>query len=217
LNGYQAVEAADRESVIIAGTVDRGAAAPFSRAALLRLDTGGGAPLDGSLYGFLAPPSTNAGNDVAVPPFSGGFLLSGATSDFGFGLSDNYFVKTLTDLSSGCREEKFVPPIVPFPLIMNDLPLEIVRLFALESLQVPITPLGMESIACYKPRCIGDLNGDGFVDDADFVIFATAYNFLICPTDPRFDCCPADLNGDGFVDDADFVIFATAYNALLCP
>jgi hypothetical protein len=65
--------------------------------------------------------------------------------------------------------------------------------------------------------CIGDLNGDGLVEDADFVIFVAAYNILDC-ADPSMPAgCPADLNGDGFVDDADFVIFLAAYNELLCP
>jgi hypothetical protein len=65
--------------------------------------------------------------------------------------------------------------------------------------------------------CPADLNSDNFVDDADFVLFATAYNLLIC-SDPVMPVgCPADLNADDFVDDADFVLFASAYNELLCP
>lgn len=65
--------------------------------------------------------------------------------------------------------------------------------------------------------CPGDLNNDGFVDDADFVAFAGAYNILDC-TDPAMPAgCPADLNADGVVDDLDFVVFASAYNDLLCP
>lgn len=64
--------------------------------------------------------------------------------------------------------------------------------------------------------CAGDFNDDGFVEDADFVEFAAAYNLLLC-TDPIMpENCPGDLNGDGFVDDSDFVLFAAAYNALLC-
>lgn len=63
--------------------------------------------------------------------------------------------------------------------------------------------------------CPGDLNGDRMVDDADFAIFAGAYDTLVCPEDPA--PCPADLNDDAVVDDADFVIFAQAYDALLCP
>jgi len=64
--------------------------------------------------------------------------------------------------------------------------------------------------------CPADLNGDGVVDDADFVVFVFAYNVLDC-TDPAMGAgCPADLNSDGFVDDADFVVFVAAYNELLC-
>ncbi|HEX8877469.1 MAG TPA: hypothetical protein VF777_12030 [Phycisphaerales bacterium] len=65
--------------------------------------------------------------------------------------------------------------------------------------------------------CVGDLNRDSFVDDADFTIFAPAYDTLLCD-DPLMPFgCPADLNRDGSVDDGDFVIFVVAYDALLCP
>ncbi len=65
--------------------------------------------------------------------------------------------------------------------------------------------------------CPADLNGDNQVDDADFVLFAGAYNILDC-ADPAMPAgCPADLNGDGVVDDADFVAFVAAYNELVCP
>lgn len=63
-----------------------------------------------------------------------------------------------------------------------------------------------------KTPCPADINGDGFVDDGDFVLFASAYDQLICGSP-----CPADFNNDAFVDDSDFVFFAEAYNALLCP
>lgn len=65
--------------------------------------------------------------------------------------------------------------------------------------------------------CPADLNSDGFVDDSDFVLFANAYNLLVCE-DPAMPAgCPADLTADSFVDDSDFVLFADAYNQLLCP
>lgn len=57
--------------------------------------------------------------------------------------------------------------------------------------------------------CPGDFNGDGFVDDADFVLFAGYYDDLL---DPR-----GDLTGDGLTEDSDFVQFAGAYNELICP
>lgn len=65
--------------------------------------------------------------------------------------------------------------------------------------------------------CPGDLNSDGFVDDSDFVLFATAYDLLDC-SDPSMPVdCPADINDDGFVDDTDFVLFSTAYDEFICP
>lgn len=65
--------------------------------------------------------------------------------------------------------------------------------------------------------CPGDLNNDGFVDDADFVLFAAAYDLLDCSEPSMPAGCPADLNSDGFVDDSDFVLFVGAYNELICP
>ncbi|MFN9971236.1 MAG: glycosyl hydrolase, partial [Phycisphaerae bacterium] len=64
--------------------------------------------------------------------------------------------------------------------------------------------------------CPADFNADDFVDDTDFVIFATAYNLLACDDPAMPPGCPADLTGDSSVDDADFVLFANAYNALVC-
>jgi hypothetical protein len=69
----------------------------------------------------------------------------------------------------------------------------------------------------FTDSCPADLNGDGRVDDSDFVIFVAQYNVLACSDPAMPDFCSADLNGDLAVDDSDFVIFAAAYNALLCP
>lgn len=71
------------------------------------------------------------------------------------------------------------------------------------------------TIALSQPAlpCPADLNGDDFVDDTDFVEFASAYENFVCPGTP----CPADFNDDGFVDDSDFVTFAAAYEAFTCP
>lgn len=77
--------------------------------------------------------------------------------------------------------------------------------------------MGNDSVGVYVATpvsCPADLNEDGFVDDADFVIFAGAYDQFTCPSTP---VCPADLNGDGFVDDTDFVSFAAAYDQFVCP
>ena len=50
--------------------------------------------------------------------------------------------------------------------------------------------------------CIGDINGDGFTNAADFVILAGAFGSVVPPN------TGGDLNGDGLVNAADFVILA---------
>lgn len=65
-------------------------------------------------------------------------------------------------------------------------------------------------------RCASDLNGDGQIDDADFLIFAQSYDVLDC-TEPDMPVrCQADANRDGIVDDLDFATFLTAYDKVLC-
>jgi len=61
--------------------------------------------------------------------------------------------------------------------------------------------------------CPADFNGDGQVDDADFVIFVGAYNILEIPSANPW----CDLTADLVVDDQDFVQFVAAYAELLCP
>ena len=86
-----------------------------------------------------------------------------------------------------------------------------------------IQDLGDESWAMDNLRisvnaaaCVGDLNSDNQVDDADFQIFVVAYDILDCADASMPAGCPADLNADGFVDDLDFQLFAVAYDQLLC-
>lgn len=67
------------------------------------------------------------------------------------------------------------------------------------------------------PCCPADLNADRVVDDADFVVFAAAYNVLDCLEPSMPANCPSDLNSDDVVDDADFVIFVVAYDEVICP
>lgn len=72
------------------------------------------------------------------------------------------------------------------------------------------TALSPSGVWSFQVRGLCDINIDGFVDDTDFVLFATAYDLFETPD--------GDFNGDGFTDDADFVLFANAYDALLaCP
>jgi hypothetical protein len=74
---------------------------------------------------------------------------------------------------------------------------------------------GVNTEAYAVDPCSADINLDNAVDDSDFVLFAGAYNDLLCPALPAF--CDADFNDDGVVDDTDFVIFAGQYNDLVCP
>lgn len=67
---------------------------------------------------------------------------------------------------------------------------------------IPATAFRIES-------CRADLNRDNVVDNADFAIFALAYN--------AFASFEGDLNDDARTDSNDFVIFADAYGDLLCP
>ncbi|MGH7242739.1 MAG: IPT/TIG domain-containing protein [Phycisphaerales bacterium] len=91
-----------------------------------------------------------------------------------------------------------------------------------QNLKNPIFGAGISAItpACsftFGAACPSDLNGDSVVDDADFVLFASAYDLLDCSDGSMPPGCPADMNRDGFVDDSDFTLFATAYDVLVCP
>lgn len=68
----------------------------------------------------------------------------------------------------------------------------------------------------FNLACPANFNADCGVDDADFSIFALAYNILDCEDPAMPENCPADLNHDGIVDDSDFSIFIVAYNSLIC-
>lgn len=62
---------------------------------------------------------------------------------------------------------------------------------------------------------ITDINADGQVDDADFILFSAQYDLMLC-TDPLMpDSCSADFNQDGSVDDTDFMLFVPPYNAMM--
>jgi hypothetical protein len=67
------------------------------------------------------------------------------------------------------------------------------------------------------PACPGDLNLDGFVDDADFQVFVVAYDILECADSTMPAACPSDLDADGLVNDSDFGVFVIGYDTLLCP
>lgn len=62
--------------------------------------------------------------------------------------------------------------------------------------------------------CLGDLNGDSMVDDADFVIFVSCYDNYYTPDDKPL--CRLD-NSSQVTDDNDFLVFVAAYQAGACP
>jgi len=63
-----------------------------------------------------------------------------------------------------------------------------------------------------EPADAADLDLDGYIDDADFILFSFQYDAMECVNAAMPDDCSADLNHDGQVDDADFVIFVREYN-----
>lgn len=65
----------------------------------------------------------------------------------------------------------------------------------------------------YPPACMGDLDGNGFVNVTDFTIFAGSYPSSF--GDPNYDLL-AEMNGDGFINVTDFCIFAGSYGGP-CP
>lgn len=217
-NGYQAVTFTPARSAVIAGRVSTGAAAITNSASLIEVSSTG-TFVRQEIYGPFVPNFNVRGEGVTNWRPWGGYAMAGVTNDFGAGGNDIYFVKTYTDFISGCRERKVEPLNQPVALTAKTPGIQV----ASNDLWVPVVVPSNDitlvtTTACFKKRCVGDLNGDGLVDDEDFVIFAAAYNALICPTNPGlYACCPADFNGDGFVDDADFVLFAGAYDDLLCP
>lgn len=128
-------------------------------------------------------------------------------------IDPNPFVPFNPDLRAEFRYARFASPVVPAALLGADLsnPAAVSDAQLLAFLGAALNTVG----TCNT--CPADLNVDSFVDDADFVIFANAYNILDCADPAMPPGCAADLNADTFVDDADFVIFAAAYNELLCP
>ncbi|MBX3388773.1 MAG: hypothetical protein KF691_04900 [Phycisphaeraceae bacterium] len=58
-----------------------------------------------------------------------------------------------------------------------------------------------------------DLDGDGIVTMADFDVFSSAYDILLCDELEMPIGCSCDYNHDGVVDDLDWQIFVQAFNA----
>jgi len=185
-------------------------------AAVVRFDSGG-AFIDGKSYGDQLPNARAAGDAIIPLPETDGYAICGRTQEVAVGQSAS-LIRTDVNLSSGCHEVKYTPDVSDLEVVVRTPTLTVLDDPGHHPEMPEYEPF--ESLPLYRcstDPCLGDLNADGFVDDADFVIFADAYNLLVCPTDATSGCCPADLSGDGFVDDFDFVLFAGAYDQLICP
>lgn len=68
------------------------------------------------------------------------------------------------------------------------------------------------TVAAAAP-CLGDLNNDGFVNLADFIVLRSQFGRLDCSVASP---CSADLDGNGSVNLADFITFRAAFGTT-CP
>ncbi|MBY0113553.1 MAG: hypothetical protein K2Y21_12080 [Phycisphaerales bacterium] len=206
------------DEVVIAGGTETSAAVLFRNASAAVFDANTGAFQRAKPYGrFDTVLSNSAANALAIASPYGHVTLAGATTDIGFGGSDVKFIRGYTSLDTGCRQADLTLTSTPFTPTIEAKQLVATAGGVAQVFTQSGVPTITDIAACSTPRCVGDLNADGLVDDADFSVFAAAYDALVCPSNPAFNCCPADFNNDTFVDDADFTLFASAYNDLLCP
>jgi len=216
LNGYQAIAATAEDGLIVAGDYKPGP--NQTNASVVAVDSSG-AVIQQRVYGSSVLNAVVHANAVVNASPWGGYAIAGVTDEFGHGGTfDNLLIKTNPFLESGCHEDRVDPNPVSVKLNEKErFPQTVEDPAYLQQPALEVVLSWGPIFDCFRPLCLGDLNGDFLVDDADFVMFAGAYDILVCPTNPALTCCPADLNHDGLVDDADFVLFAAAYDALLCP
>lgn len=211
--GFQAVFATPDDEMLVAGL----SGLVFDTApSVVRLDNLG-FPIELWQYGDLLPNARGLADAIVPITPSGGYAIFGETQE----ISPNgfaYLIRTYSTLSSGCHEQLLHPTGSGLSLVVHQPSPQVIDDAVVEPEEIVTETLDSNiDYRCLTSACIGDLNGDGLVDDSDFVLFAGAYDILVCPTDPSIGCCPADFNNDGLVDDSDFVLFASAYDALLCP
>lgn len=85
-----------------------------------------------------------------------------------------------------------------------------------ESGGAEVTTMALAAEALARMVCPSDITLNGAVDDDDFLIFAAAYDVMLCDDASMDALCVADLNGDGVVDDADFSRFVGIYDVGGC-
>ncbi len=186
---------------------------PGGNATMMFLPTPPGAPFWWKHYGTTVHDEGHGA--VAFTTSTGGlggFALIGATDLPLLSPTDAYFIKTNAAGESGCNEAPFTGGS-PLTLQKQNFQTSQVALSSMLS-QLPVSsPLTTKLICAKCPPCVGDLNGDGLVEDSDFVIFAGCYDMFFAVGIP---CTCADFNQDGIVEDTDFVIFASAYDTFFC-
>ncbi|MBX3387961.1 MAG: hypothetical protein KF691_00755 [Phycisphaeraceae bacterium] len=190
--------------------------APASKAYL-----GAGAP--GSGNGLLAGGGNPNGVHVALDRtntagVTGSSAANAATATKGFEFYIPFAQLGLSSPPASCAEIRLAAFIVRTNGTLGNQVLPSLAAGSGElGLDPDFTTMSGNQFATFSIPPAADFTGDSVVDDADFVVFASAYNLLDC-ADPAMPAdCPADLTGDGFVDDADFVLFVVAYDHLLCP
>ncbi|MGH7244564.1 MAG: hypothetical protein ACREJD_14225 [Phycisphaerales bacterium] len=152
------------------------------------------------------PGAVNGANSFAANPF----FASVPGADGLPGTEDNDYRLASGSPAIDRGNNSLLPPAFLLDLAMNPRRRNSTSMPDFAPATAPEIDIGAYE---FVPTCPCDLNADGVVDDADFVLFASAYDTLIMPG-PFHD---ADLTGDGLCDDADFVLFANSYDALLCP
>lgn len=121
-----------------------------------------------------------------------------------------------TEVNGGWRHRSFRFSSVPVtPSSITRLRFYVADLFEGSIIEAAIDDVRVVGLRCDAvPACVGDLDANNVVGDADFAVFVEAYNDMLCPVGAG--PCPADFDLNGVVDDADFSIFAGAYGDMLC-
>ncbi len=219
VNGYQAVKylpypRVSPEKIVVSGSTPA-TTFPVSDAAMMQMQAFLGNPIWSMRYGSGV---ADIGHGAVAYPDStgvlGGFALIGATDNPVLSPRDAYLVRTDAAGKTFCNEATLALIVSQTGLPYGNSSTSPIPM-QFQFYEFPIrSQLATSHICPVCPPCVGDLNGDAFVDDPDFVIFAGCYDQFYVNSAA---CYCADLNHDDFVDDTDFVIFAAAYDQFICP
>lgn len=179
-----------------------------------------------SLGGSIAPSDESTGNPVGLIYFQN--TAPAFTSDFVYEVD----IATLQaydrlDASKGAvangtlkisiAPDLYPPPTYNFHVIRGSTTGAFEMVVAPPGYRVAMMYNKAGALARLEKLCGADLNGDGLVDDADFLVFCAGYDLMVCSDPAMPENCPADLDRDRVVDDVDFRAFVLPYAELLCP